>query len=167
MNAASAVFLFACAAAEAATMEISLAADSRNPSSPQMGDRITFISTIENKGATAARGVVAWISLVQVDPGQEKPMDLEDWSAQKAVTRAELSPGERFTVEWPMRLIQAGTFRVAVSGADRSSPRIVSSPFIEFSVRSKPVVESGRILPVALGMPLILVALMLARLRWR
>jgi hypothetical protein len=143
-----------------AALDISLAPAAHNPRAPQMGDQVSFVSTIVNKSRAPARGVVAWLSLIQVDPGHEQPMDLEDWSAHKAVTLAEIAPGGRVQAEWPMRLIQAGTYRVAVIAVERHAPRAVASPFAEIKVRAKPVVESRRILPVSLGVPLALAALL-------
>lgn len=148
-------------------LDMTLTPAATNPSQPQMGDHMKFVSVIRNGGDTSAQGVVAWISLVQVDPGHEQPVDLEDWSAHKAVTRAALAPGERITVEWPMRLIQAGDYRVVISVVERSTPHIVTSPFIDFHVKRKPVVESRRILPVAFGVPLLIGALLLWRMRRR
>ncbi|HVI90437.1 MAG TPA: hypothetical protein VM659_19190, partial [Dongiaceae bacterium] len=80
-----------------------------------MGDRLNFHSIIRNAGNAPIEGVVAWLSLVQIDTGQEQPIDLEDWSAHKAVTVATLAPGQMFQADWPMRLIQAGNYRIVVS----------------------------------------------------
>jgi hypothetical protein len=66
-------------------------------------------------------------------------------------------------VEWPIRLIQAGAYRVVISAVDRETGHVMTSPFVDFQVRRKPVVESGRILPVAFGIP----ALVLGVLAWR
>lgn len=135
---------------------ITLIPSQSNPASPQMGDRLTFQTVITNPGGQPVHGLVAWISLVQVDPGHEQPMDLEDWSAHKAATQALLGPGGHVEVTWPMRLIQAGAYRVVVSAVDRENGRVMTSPILDFVVRSKPVVESKRILPVSLGVPLVL-----------
>ncbi len=142
------------------SLNISLAPEQANPPSPQMGDWLKFHSVIENSGSQAAHGVVAWISLVQVDPGHEQPVDLEDWSAHKAVTQAILQPGQQVKVEWPMRLIQAGAYRVVISAVDRETGHVMTSPFVDFQVRRKPVVDSGRILPVALGVPMLVLGMM-------
>lgn len=161
------LFIGSTAAWAGPLLDMTLTPATTNPPQPQMGDHMQFASVIRNGGDTPAQGVVAWISLVQVDPGHEQPMDLEDWSAHKAVTRAALAPGEQITVEWPMRLIQAGDYRVVISAVERSTPHIVTSPFIDFHVKRKPVVESRRILPVAFGMPLLIGALLLWRMRRR
>lgn len=144
-------------------LSISLGPDPANPHSPQMGDWLKFRSVIDNSGGQAAHGIVAWISLVQVDPGHEQPVDLEDWSAHKAVTQGVLQPGQKLNVEWPMRLIQAGAYRVVISAVDRETGHVITSPFVDFRVRRKPVVESARILPVTIGVP----ALVLVIIAWR
>ncbi len=143
-------------------LAISLAAHPGNPSSPQMGDNLAFDTVIRNTSGQPTHGVVAWISLVQMDPGHEQPMDLEDWSAHKAVNQPLLGAGEHLAVEWPMRLIQSGSYRVVVSAMDRDAGTVMTSPVLDFVVRPKPMVESKRILPVSLGVPLILLSLVFA-----
>jgi hypothetical protein len=145
------------------SLSISLTPDQANPPLAQMGDWLKFHSVIKNDSSQAAHGVVAWISLVQMDPGQEQPVDLEDWSAHKAVTHTILQPRQQVDVEWPMRLIQAGAYRVMISAVDRETDHVVTSRFVDFQVRRKPVVESGRVLPVAFGVPAIVLGLMVWR----
>jgi hypothetical protein len=88
-------------------------------------------------------------------PGKEQPVDLEDWSAHETVTAASLAPGENLETDWPIRLIQSGTYRVVVS-VTRDSVGLTASPFADFTVCQKPVVESQRVLPVVFGIPLVL-----------
>lgn len=149
--------------AAAAPLSITLSPQPANPAAPQMGDHLTFHSVIRNDGQKPVDGLIAWLSLVQVDKGKEQPVDLEDWSAHKAVTAAELKPGASLETDWPIRLIQSGRYRVVVSAASRSAGSLTASPMAEFSVRRKPVVESRRVLPVALGVPLLLIGLLLWR----
>jgi hypothetical protein len=157
--------LVVCAAVQAGSLRVELTPADSNPARPRMGDRMMFRTVIRNAGVSAVHGVLAWISLVRVDRGHEQPMDLEDWSARKAVTAARLEPGWSLVNEWPMRLIQAGTYRVVVSVVSRDSPRLAASRFAQFAVHAKPVVESRRILPVAGGIPLLLAALLVMRTR--
>lgn len=138
-----------------------------NPGTPRMGDRIRFQTSIRNTGTMPEHGLVAWISLLQTDPGQEQPVDLEDWSAHKAVTAATLKPGQTVNAIWPVRLIAAGHYRLVVCLASRETRELVTSPVAAFTVRSKPVVASARVLPVALGMPLLLLGALVWRWRRR
>jgi len=148
-----------------AALSIDVTADAANPPSPMMGDRLAFHSVIRNTGGTTIKGLTAWIGLVRMDRGNEQPMDLEDWSAHKAITAATLAPGQSIETDWPMRLIQAGSYRVLVSAASRGATKLTASPFVSFGVRQKPVVESRRVTPVAFGVPLILVGMFLWRRR--
>lgn len=161
------VVSMACTAAgaHAAPLAIELAPSGANPPNPQMGDHLTFKSTIRNSGAAPIEGVIAWLSLVQTDKGKEQPVDLEDWSAHKAITVSKLAPGQSINTDWPMRLIQAGNYRVVISAVSRAEAGLTASPFADFGVQEKPVVESTRVLPVAFGLPALLTLLLVWR--WR
>lgn len=141
-------------------LALDLRPDGKNPSSPVMGDHLRFWSTITNTGANPVEGLVAWIGLVEIDPGNEQPMDLEDWSAHKAITGAALKPGQSLRTDWPMRLIKGGEYRVVVSVTARDSRKVFTSPTIQFHVRQKPVLQANRVLPTAAGIPLLIVGLM-------
>jgi hypothetical protein len=154
-------FLFvAVSGAAPSPVSLDLQPDRKNPASPVMGDHLRFWSTINNTGALPIEGLVAWISLVEIDSGNEQPVDLEDWSAHKAVTGASLKPGQSLRTDWPMRLIKGGDYRVVVSVTDRGGHQVYTSPTVQFHVRQKPVLQAGRVLPVAAGIPLLLTGLM-------
>ena len=138
---------------------LDLQPDGKNPASPVMGDHLRFWSIIKNTGSAPIEGLVAWISLVEIDPGNEQPVDLEDWSAHKAVTGASLKPGESLQTDWPMRVIKGGDYRVVVSVTDRRSRQVYTSPTAYFHVQQKPVLQAGRVLPVAVGIPLLFISL--------
>ena len=153
-------FLFVSVSAAAQSpVSLDLQPDGKNPVSPVMGDNLRFWSTIANTGSSPVKGLVAWISLVEIDPDNEQPMDLEDWSAHKAVTGASLKPGQSLRTDWPMRLIKAGDYRVVVSVTDRGGRQVFTSPTVQFHVRQKPMLQAGRVLPVAVGIPLLLMGL--------
>lgn len=81
-------------AATAGTLSIDLKPGAGNPVSPRMGDTLSFHTVIRNDGRAPIDGLIAWISLVQLDKGKEQPVDLEDWSAHKAATAASLGAGQ-------------------------------------------------------------------------
>jgi hypothetical protein len=155
--------LLALVRLQAAPVRIDLVADEANPAHPKMGDNLEFHSVITNESGTPVAGLVAWISLVEIDPGHEQPMDLEDWSAQKAVAGARLASGGKLETTWPIRLIKSGDYRVVVSCTSRGGQIVSTSPTREFHVAQKRMIESTRILPVALGIPLLLLAVLVAR----
>jgi len=152
---------FMASAVTAGPLAINLSASANNPVMPQMGDRLSYHTVIRNDGTGSIDGLIVWISLVEVDPGKEQPVDLEDWSAHKAVVARALAAGDKLETDWPIRLIQAGTYRVVISAATRSGTALATSPFADFTVRRKPVVESVRVLPVALGVPIMLLLALL------
>jgi hypothetical protein len=141
-------------------VDIAIRPAAANPASPQMGDHLVIESMVTNNAPQPAQGLVTWMSLVEVTPGNETPVDLEDWSAQKAQTRALLAPHETARAQWRLRLIKAGDYRVAISATERNAPAIVSSPGFDFHVAQKPVISSRRVLPVAIGIPLMLAGLL-------
>jgi len=147
----------------ATPLNISLVPDKGNPIQPTMGNKMQFHSVITNTTDKPVEGLVAWISLVEIDPGNEQPVDLEDWSAQKAITGASLEPGKTLETAWPMHLIQQGDYRVIISVTARDQRTVYTSPTVEFHVTQKHIIESTRILPVALGLPLLLIGLIVYR----
>jgi hypothetical protein len=122
----------------------------------KMGDRPVFKGVIKNTGEHRLMGLVVYLSLVSLKTGHEHPVDLEDWSAQKAVRIDQLAPGKTYMQGWPMRLIQAGRFGVTLTVVDPLENRPVVSDLIPFDIQTKPTIASSRILPVALGEPLLL-----------
>ena len=159
--------LVSVSGAAPAPIALALQPAGSNPADPVMGDHLRFWSTITNTGPSTIDGLVAWISLVEIDPGNEQPVDLEDWSAQKAVTGARLRPGARLMTDWPMRLIKGGDYRVVVSVTDRDGRQVYTSPTIQFHVRQKPVLQVGRVLPVAAGIPVFFIGTMVFNRRRR
>ena len=157
----AAAVLFASASAQARMpLAITLAPDGKNSSDPVMGDHLKFWSTITNTGATPIAGLVAWISLVEIDAGHEQPVDLEDWSAHKAVSGASLTPNQSLRTQWPMRLIKGGDYRVVISVTDRGGRQVFTSRTLQFHVRQKPVLQADRVLWTAAAVPLLIVGLM-------
>lgn len=154
------VLLTSISAANQVPLALDLRPDDKNPPIPIMGDNLRFWSTITNTGSTPMEGLVAWISLVEIDPGNEQPVDLEDWSAHKAIAGTTLNTGQSLRTDWTMRLIKGGDYRVVVSVTERGSNTVFTSPTLEFHVRQKPVLQTGRVLPVAAGVPLLIIGLL-------
>ena len=153
--------LFVCTttatAAEPQSVEISL---ERPTGTMKMGDTPAFIGTVKNIGRQPLKGLVVYLSLVSLKSGDEHPVDLEDWSAQKAVRINQLLPGETNTQKWGMRLIQSGKYGIALTAVDPQKKRPIVSDLLPFRVKPKPTLSSNRILPVAIGEPLLILILL-------
>lgn len=131
----------------------------------KIGDRPVFEGAVKNTGQHNLKGLVVYLSLVSLKPGHEHPVDLEDWSAQKAVRIDQLAPGETHRQGWPMRLIRAGRFGAALTVVNSIENRPVVSDLIPFNIQTRPTVASSRILPVAVGEPILLL-LFYGLFRW-
>jgi hypothetical protein len=71
----------------------------------KMGDTPSFIGIVKNTGKNTAKGLIVYLSLVSLKGGNEHPVDLEDWSANRAVRIDKLMPGKSNKQRWEMRLI--------------------------------------------------------------
>jgi hypothetical protein len=124
----------------------------------KMGQVPRFTGWVTNVGKTKLQGLVVYLSLVSLEPGHEHPVDLEDWSAQKAIRIDQLASGASNRQTWPMRLIQAGKFGVSLTAVAPGESRPVVSELVNFNVQPKAMLLSSRIIPVAVGVPLLLLA---------
>ena len=122
----------------------------------KMGETPSFNGTVTNIGKVPLEGIVVYLSLVSLKPGEEEPVDLEDWSAQKAIRIDRLLPGETRKHPWSMRLIQAGKFGLALTVVDPKEQKLIVSPLVSFDIQPKRLLESKRIMPVAIGEPSLL-----------
>ena len=127
-----------------------------------MGDTPVFKGAVKNTGTETLDGLVVYLSLVSLEKGNEHPVDLEDWSAQKAVRIERLLPGEINRQQWPMRLISAGNFAVAQTVVSAGTTKPVISNLVEFNIQPKQLISSTRILPVVIGEPILILIFVLA-----
>jgi hypothetical protein len=152
----SVLIVTATPAVAASTLQVTL----RAPAGPlTMGDTPKFSGAVTNLDLQPVRGLVVYLSLVSLQPGDEHPVDLEDWSAQNAVRIDHLNPGATNRQDWGMRLIQAGKFGVALTVVDPKKNRPIVSEMVAFKVQPKTTLVAGQVLPVAIGEPLLLVLL--------
>jgi hypothetical protein len=153
----SAIFLVAmvnCASGSAAS-RISVSID---PPSVQanMGDKITFAGTITNNSDKALDNIIVYISLANVSQGKEAPMDLEDWSANKAIKVDSIPPHGTYEGRWPMRLIDSGNYAVYITVVDKNDNSPVTSAISRLEVTRILRLNPNNVLPVAVGEPVLL-----------
>jgi hypothetical protein len=133
----------------------------------KMGDTPNFLGAVTNLGPQPVQGLVVYLSLVSLAPGHEHPVDLEDWSAQKAVRLDRLNPGATDCRNWGMRLIAAGKYGVALTVMDPRENRPIVSDLVPFEIQPKATLVAGRVLPVALGEPAFILLLFLGMVFYR
>jgi hypothetical protein len=119
-----------------------------------MGDKITYIGTITNNSDKAVDNIIAYISLANVTQGKEAPMDLEDWSANKAIKVDTIPPHGAYEGQWPMRLIDSGSYVAYITVVDRDDNIPVSSAMSRLEIKRVLRLNPHNVLPVAIGEPI-------------
>ncbi len=129
-----------------------------NPPSIQanMGDKISYTGTITNNSDKAIDNVIAYISLANVTKGKESPMDLEDWSANKAIKVDSIPPYGTYEGKWPMRLIDSGSYVAYITVVDKNDNTPVSSTLSHLEIQRVIRLNPNNVLPIALGEPLLI-----------
>jgi hypothetical protein len=128
----------------------------------KMGDVIEFESNVTNNGASPLKGLVAYISLIRVTEGQEIPMDLEDWSAQKADKIDLLNPNDSASSKWSMRLIDSGDYVVYITVVDKNQKTPIVSEVAELKIAKRQQLNPNNVLPIAFGMPVLIILIFLS-----
>jgi len=121
-----------------------------------MGERITYTGTITNNSDKPITNVIAYISLANVTQGKEAPMDLEDWSANKAIKIDTIPPRETYAGQWPMRLIDSGSYVAYITVVDKNIATPISSAMSPLEIKRLIRLNPHNILPVAIGEPILI-----------
>jgi hypothetical protein len=121
-----------------------------------MGDKITYAGTITNNSDNVVFNIIAYISLVNITQGQESPMDLEDWSANKAIKVDAIPPHGIYEGKWLMRLINSGNYVAYVTIVDKNVNTPISSAMSRLEIKRVLRLNPNNVLPVALGEPILL-----------
>lgn len=129
-----------------------------NPPSIQanMGGKITYVGTITNKSDKAVNNIISYISLANVTQGKEAPMDLEDWSANKATKVDSIPPHGTYKGKWPMRLINSGSYVTYITVVDKGDTKPVSSAMSYLEIKRVLRLNPNNVLPVAVGEPVLI-----------
>jgi hypothetical protein len=155
-------------APEEATVEVSV---SRSHVSTRLGGTFGFSSTITNVGPRAVSGLVAHLNVVGLSEGIY--VDPEDWSEQRTQTLAPLHPGQSVEVPWSVKAVTGGRaaiYVVVLSGraAATSSESLAVSPAMDVRITERRTLNTGGVLPIALGVPALLgLATLTLRIRRR
>jgi hypothetical protein len=105
-------------------------------------------------------GGIAYISLV--DNSLKVPVDLEDWSAEKGLYIPSMNITQPIPLEWNVRLVKVGSYSVDIlfnKGDSYYMPPIISSRIL-MEVAPKLNLNPGNVLPIAFGVPAVLMGLL-------
>jgi hypothetical protein len=123
------------------------------------GDFAAIDGQIRNTGPQPMDSITTYLSLV--DMQDHAPVDLEDWSAEKGLFVGTIEPGQVFPLQWRLHFIKAGSYVVALVAMQASGSRPVVSGIARLQVKPKRTLNPGKVLPVALCTPVVLVFLLL------
>ncbi len=120
------------------------------------GQFIKVNGTITNNNPNdTTKSGIAYISIV--DLINKAPIDLEDWSASKGLYIPVIKGGQSLPIEWNVRLVKAGSYTIDLlfnPDGNFNTPS-VASPRITMEVLPKINLNPGNVLPVAFGVPAI------------
>jgi hypothetical protein len=121
--------------------------------STKLGKRFVFRSTITNRGSGAAVGLIAHLNVLSLRNGTY--VDPEDWSSNRTRYLAPIPAGGSVTTTWRMQAVNDGDFGVYVAALPSTGvarpPQ--TSPTVHVEVAERKTLNSGGILPLALGIP--------------
>jgi hypothetical protein len=124
----------------------------------RLGKKFSFQSTISNGGSSTASGLIAHLNVLSLRPGVY--VDPEDWSSNRTRYLAPIPAGGSTTVTWRIQAVNAGSIGVYVAVLPRSGAgRPATGPTVRVEIAERKTLNSGGILPLALGVPALLGAL--------
>ena len=151
--------------APAAQAGLSVSND-RTAIATKLGHKFVFHSTIRNDSAAPAGGLLAHLNVV--DLSGHTYVDPEDWSSHRTRYLAPIPAGGSTTLPWPMNAVNSGTIGVYVAVLPRSGAPVppTTGPTLRVRIQDRKTLNSGGILPLALGLPALL-GLMALGVRFR
>lgn len=157
---AATLALAPCASAADGTAEIAVKADRTKIAVP-LGAKFSFRTTITNRGATPARGLIAHLNVL--DLTGHTYVDPEDWSTNRTKYLDPVPAGGSKTITFSGRAVNHGHLGLYVAVLDRQgSPRPpATAPTIRLDVSARRTLNAGGIVPVAAGVPALLALLTL------
>ena len=121
-----------------------------------LGSKFAFTSTIANHGSAPASGLIAHLNVLSVHG--DVYVDPEDWSSSRTHYLDTLAPGGSTTIRWRMQAVNSGEFAVyvAVLRSTGSAHSPTAGPTLRLAVAERETLDSGGVLPLALGIPALL-----------
>jgi hypothetical protein len=131
----------------------------RTAISTSLGNKFSVRSRIANNGGSAVSGLIAHLNVLSLRP--DVYLDPEDWSSHRTRYLPAIPAGGSVTITWRMQAVNAGSIGVFVAVLPRNGePQPpATGPTVHVSIARRKTLNSGGILPLALGIPALLAAL--------
>jgi ABC-type transport system involved in cytochrome c biogenesis permease component len=127
------------------------------------GDSVKFNTIVTNHGEESSSPFIVAMNVINLDAAGDV-VDPEDWSPQRTQYLPTLAPGQSVTQGWMINTILEGNFMVYMvlipepEGVAATS-RPVASSGIHLTVAPFTRLNPGGVLPVAIGGPIVLLAI--------
>jgi hypothetical protein len=155
----TAVACLLCASASTSAAEVSMSA---THVATRIGEDFRLTSTVSNPASAPLSGLIAHLDVVSRD--RDVYVDPEDWSSERTRYLPPIAPGARLTVPWKVKAVNDGRFDVYVVVLGAARP--TAGPAVDVRVAARTSIDSGGVLPLAVGIPALLgVALVSLRAR--
>jgi hypothetical protein len=150
-----AVVLALAGTAAAATNDVSVIVHQSHIST-RLGENIVFRAAFANRGSTGTGALIAHLNVLSLRQGVE--VDPEDWSTHRSRYLGAIAAGATRTITWKVHAINKG--RIALYVAVLPQAGVNRPPAIgrtvQLVVAGRDTLNSGGILPLALGIPVFL-----------
>lgn len=126
---------------------------SRTEVSTRLGESFGFGTEVRNTGARPLSGLVAHLNVVGLSEGIY--VDPEDWSEERTKSLAPLGAGGSTNLSWNVKAVTGGRVAIYVVVLPDRGPLAVS-PAMAVRIADTKDLNSGGVLPLALGVPALL-----------
>ena len=124
-----------------------------------IGRKFVLRSTVTNEGNAPTPRLIAHLNVLSLDGSAY--VDPEDWSSNRTRYLDPIPPHGTRTLTWKLQAVNPGSIGVYIAVLTRSGePRPpITGPTVRVAIARRQTLNSGGILPLALGIPALLAAL--------
>jgi hypothetical protein len=139
----------------AAAPGISVSVD-RTTIATRLGLSFVFHSTITNRGSAPFTNLIAHLNVLSLNG--DVYVDPEDWSSHRTRYLPPIPAGHTAQITWKLSAVNAGHLGVYIAAIPRRAPGIAPSvsPTVRVTIADRRTLDSGGILPLAIGPPILL-----------
>lgn len=126
-----------------------------------LGNSLDLTIAVTNISDHASADLVIHLDIT--DPTSSSSVDPEDWTSTLTKPLGVVQPGDTATVDWSIQPISPGTFSAYAVAISPDTTDLAASNVLTVDVADQRSLNPGGILPVAIGMPALVGALLLTR----
>jgi hypothetical protein len=122
------------------------------------GQHFTMHTVVRNEGDSPLTGLITHLNIAALDPSVY--VDPEDWSGNRTQYLPPLPAHSSRRLTWRVQAVNDGRFILYVVAVQPASPHLAGSDVLSLRVARQPSLGAASALPVALGVPVLLLGAM-------